>query len=151
MTAEVMAWVRDHAQLFQQLGVLSLLLLVVTLVALPLVVVMLPEDYFVREKRNLASRRRKHPVFWGVLSVFKNLVGLVLVLAGVVMLVLPGQGLVTILVGLAMTNFPGKYAIERRIAGRPAVGTTLNAIRRFGGRPPLLLPGVGDDRSPRDG
>ena len=133
-------WLQEHEQLFRQLGTVSLVLLVVTLVALPVVVVMLPEDYFVRQKRRPAHTTRKYPLFWGLVSIFKNLLGLILILAGLAMLVLPGQGLITILIGLALTNFPGKYVIERRIASRPAVGATLNKVRRLAGRAPLLMP-----------
>ena len=133
-------WFHSHQQLFQHLGAVSLILLVATLVALPVVVVMLPEDYFVRQKRRPAHSTRKYPLFWGLVSIFKNLLGLILILAGLVMLVLPGQGLITILIGLALTNFPGKYVIERRIASRPAVDATLNKVRRLAGRAPLLMP-----------
>jgi len=133
-------WLQEHEQLFRQLGTVSLVLLVVTLVVLPIVVVTLPDDYFIRDKRAPARRDRKYPIVWGALSVFKNLVGLILILAGLVMLVLPGQGLVTILIGLALTNFPGKYVIERRLASRPAVDATLNKVRRLAGRAPLLMP-----------
>ncbi len=140
MVADVTDWIQEHQQLFQQLGVFSLVMFVATLVALPIVVVMLPEDYFVRHKRQAAHSTRKHPLFWGLVSVFKNLLGLILIVAGLAMLVLPGQGLVTILIGLALTNFPGKYAMERRIASQPTVDETLNKVRRWAGRAPLLMP-----------
>jgi len=133
-------WVQSHTLIWQFLGSISLILVVVTMVALPLVIIKLPEDYFSREKREPARRARKHPLFWGFVTVLKNLLGLVLILAGIAMLVLPGQGILTILIGLAISNFPGKYALERRIAGRPAVGKTLNRIRRAAGRPPLVMP-----------
>ena len=74
------------------------------------------------------------------LSVLKNLLGILLILAGLVMLVLPGQGAITILIGLALTNFPGKYAIEHRIVCQPAVAKTLNRIRELGGAPPFEMP-----------
>lgn len=138
--AEVTNWLHDHQELMRQLGTISLILLVVTLVTLPIVVIKLPEDYFTRERREPASRTRKHPIFWTALSLVKNLLGLFLILAGLAMLVLPGQGMVTILMGLAMTNFPGKYKLERRIAGQPAVGKTLNRIRELAGRPRLEIP-----------
>ena len=133
-------FLENNEALLQQLGTVSLALLVITLVALPVVVAKLPVDYFTQERRESASRARKHPLFWGVVSLVKNLLGIVLMLAGLAMLVLPGQGAVTILIGLALTNFPGKYAIERRIASQPAVGKTLNRIRALAGQPPLRMP-----------
>jgi hypothetical protein len=133
-------WIAGHQALLQQLGIVSLVVLAITVVALPVVVIKLPENYFTAEKRGPASRTRKHPVLWAALSLLKNLLGIVLILAGLVMLVLPGQGAVTILIGLALTNFPGKYFLERRIVCRPGVCKTLNRIRELGGAPPLSLP-----------
>lgn len=140
MWEEILSWLTEHEELIGQLGTVSLVMLVLTIVALPFVVKKLPADYFVNEKREPAWHKRKHPLFWGLLTLAKNLLGIVMILAGIAMLVLPGQGAVTILVGLAITNFPWKYALERRIAAMPAVGATLNKIRELTGVPPLLLP-----------
>ena len=138
--AEVLDWLRSHEDLMQQLGTLSLILLLVTVVALPIVVAKLPQDYFDREKREPASSKRKNPFLWGIISLLKNVLGLFMILAGLVMLVLPGQGTVAILVGVALTNFPGKYKLERRIASQPAVLKTLNKIRELGGGTPFSIP-----------
>lgn len=140
MWPEIQAWLTEHQQLIEQIGNLSLVVLVVTIIALPLVVKQLPVDYFVSEKREPARGTRKHPMVWAVLSLLKNLVGLVMILAGIIMLVLPGQGTVTILIGLAISNFPGKYKLERRIACQPAIGATINKIRQLTGSPPLEFP-----------
>ena len=137
--AEIMEWFRSHEKLLHQLGTLSLILLLVTVVVLPIAVAKLPDDYFEREKREPASSKRKHPLLWGIISFLKNLLGLFMILAGVVMLVLPGQGTVAILVGVAMTNFPGKYKLQRRIASQPAVLKTLNKIRKIAGEPPFQV------------
>ena len=133
-------WLNEHQELVQRIGNASLIMLIVTVVALPLIVRQLPLDYFVSENREPAWHERKHPAFWGFVTLCKNVLGLLLILAGIAMLVLPGQGTVTILVGLAITNFPAKYKLERRIASQPAVGATLNKIRELTGAPPLLLP-----------
>jgi hypothetical protein len=134
------AWVVEHQTAFQTLGVLSLALLLVSLIVFPLVVVNLPADYFVRERRSPAHQTRRHPFLWAVLTVVKNLLGLGLIAAGIAMLVLPGQGILTILMGLALTNFPGKFALERRIFRRPAVNRALNRIRALAGKPELEVP-----------
>ena len=139
MLKEITAWLTEHQHLIQQIGNVSLIVLVITVVALPVVVMKLPVDYFVREKREPARRTRKRPFVWAVISLGKNLLGLLVILVGTVMLVLPGQGIVTILIGLAITNFPGKYALERRIASQPAVGAALNKLRKLTGRRPLLI------------
>ena len=67
----------------------------------------------------------------------KNLLGSVLMVAGVAMLVLPGQGVLTILVGFLLVDFPGKYPLERWLVSRRAIGAPLNWLRSRAGRAPL--------------
>jgi hypothetical protein len=138
--ADLVVWARGHQAFFEALGLLSLVLLVVSLVVFPLVVVNLPRDYFVRDRRDPARQIRRHPLLWAALTLLKNILGLGLLLAGIVMLVLPGQGVLTILMGLALTNFPGKFVLERKIVCHRAVGAALNRIRALSGRPRLDLP-----------
>ncbi|MFW2404857.1 MAG: PGPGW domain-containing protein [Gammaproteobacteria bacterium] len=145
MLNEITEWLTANQDLIQQIGNASLVMLVITVIALPIVVMKLPADYFISEKREPARQSRKHPLVWGVLTLVKNLLGLLLILVGIAMLVLPGQGTVTILIGLAISNFPGKYRLERRIASQPAVGATLNKIRELTGTPPLLMPEQGGE------
>lgn len=119
----------------------SLLLLLATLIAVPVVVTRLPADYFVRPaRREWRESLGQHAaaLFFGVL---KNLSGVVLVVLGVIMLVTPGQGLLTLLVGLLLMNFPGKDRFERWLVLRPGVLPALNWLRRRQGlkefaRPP---------------
>lgn len=139
MLDQITQWLTEHQELIQQVGNLSLIVLGITVLALPAVVKQLPEDYFVSESREPARETRKHPLVWAVVSFCKNLLGVFLILVGIAMLVLPGQGTVTILIGLAISNFPGKYKLERKIVSNPAVGTTLNKIRELTGAPPLLF------------
>ena len=132
--AELMGWVHDHQVLFQTLGLVSLAMFVVSLVVFPLVVANLPKNYFVRDRRDPAHQQRRHPVVWVSLTVVKNVFGFTLILAGIAMLVLPGQGILTILMGLALTNFPGKFTLERRLVRQPSVGKALNRIRKLAGK-----------------
>jgi hypothetical protein len=71
----------------------------------------------------------------------KNLLGLVLVFAGIIMSLpgVPGQGVLTILLGIMLLDFPGKRALETRIVGRPRVNSAVNALRARFGKPPLML------------
>ncbi len=141
---DIVSWVREYEALLGWLAGMSLLMFVVSLVAFPLVITFLPQDYFVRHHRDPARQTRRHPAVWLTLSILKNVLGTVLVLAGLAMLVLPGQGLLTILIGVMLANFPGKYALERRIISRPAVAKAVNRIRESAGRPPLEIPAEED-------
>ncbi len=140
LLASLRAWIEANGALLRWLGGASAALLVVTPAVLAIVVAKLPEDYFTQDRRDPAHRGRKYPVFWSVIAIAKNLLGVVLILAGLAMILLPGQGVLTILIGLALTNFPGKFALERRIVQRPSVSSALNRIRHLAGRPPLLIP-----------
>jgi UPF0716 family protein affecting phage T7 exclusion len=55
--------------------------------------------------------------------------GAVLLLAGVAMLILPGQGLLTLAIGLGLMNLPGKRSLIRHLIGRPRVLRTINQFR----------------------
>ena len=136
----IIEWVRDNQAIFQGLGLLSIGLLLVSLVVFPIVVANLPRDYFVRQERDPAHQTRRHPLLWFAVTVVKNIIGFALILAGIAMLVLPGQGILTILMGLALTNFPGKFTLERRLVSRPAVGRALNRLRALVGKDALDLP-----------
>ncbi len=84
---------------------------------------------------------RGHPVVrWGLRGL-KNALGVVLVLAGVAMLVLPGQGLLTLAAAMLLLDFPGKRRVERRVLGSPRVLGRVNALRRRFGKAAMLPPG----------
>lgn len=139
MTA-IQQWIQANEQLLQLLGSLSLILLALTLVALALVVITLPTNYFTRDHREPSSLAHPHPLPWRGLSLLKNLLGILFILLGIALLVLPGQGALTILIGLTMTNFPGKYRLERRMMRQRAINKTLNQIRKLANKPPLEIP-----------
>lgn len=119
---------------------LSLLGLVGTIVGMPWVVTRLPPDYFVRPQRVAWDASSGEPVFALVASVFKNILGFLLVLLGLILLLAPGQGLLTLFIGLMLMNFPGKYRIERWLVSRPGVLNGLNWLRRRRGHPPFDEP-----------
>ena len=137
---DLVCWIREYQVLFQTLGLASVALFVISLVVFPVVVAYLPMDYFVRDKRDPAHQKRRHPAIWVLLTVVKNIFGFVLILAGIAMLVLPGQGILTILMGVALANFPGKFTLERRLVRQPSVGRALNRIRSLARKDPLELP-----------
>jgi len=74
-----------------------------------------------------------------MLIMIKNLLGAIIVLAGIAMLVLPGQGIITILLGIFFMNFPGKYKLELWIIKRPAILKSINWIRAKANHSPLIL------------
>lgn len=119
---------------------LSLLLAVFTVLAVPWVVTLLPKDYFAREERRAWRPVAGETVFGPLIVLFKNLLGLLLILLGLIMLVTPGQGVLTLLIGLLLMDFPGKYRVERWLVLRPGVFRGLNWLRQKRGCPPFDSP-----------
>ena len=138
--AALLEWLEGHPWATGGLVGLSPLTFFGSLLALPWLVARLPGDYFLHDHRLHDYRGDRHPAFHGLVVVAKNTFGLVLVMAGLVMLVLPGQGLLTILVGLMLTNFPGKYQLEKRLVRNSTVMRALNWMRARWRRPPLQPP-----------
>ncbi len=118
----------------------SFLSLILVVALLPAIVLQLPEDYFVREKRQSAGPEKGHPVLIGILTLIKNLLGLLFIIAGVLMTVLPGQGLLTILIGMMLVNFPGKYRLEQVLIKQDLISQPLNSLRRKARRKPFKMP-----------
>jgi len=133
-------WFTAHQALVWWLSAVSLALLLVSPVVAMWFVTRLPRDYFVQEDRRALGSWDKHPAVRVVLLIAKSVLGVVLVLAGVVMLVVPGQGLLTIVAGLLLLEFPGKFRAERWLATRRGVWRSLNWLRKKAGRPELKSP-----------
>lgn len=100
----------------------------------------LPADYFdVRVPRKFLAHA--NPALRSIAVVLKNIVGFVLLLAGIAMLVLPGQGVLTILIGISLMDFPGKRELEARLIGERHVFSGVNKLRaRFDKAPFVLAP-----------
>jgi hypothetical protein len=121
---------------------LSVLAFVGTLVLIPVVVVRMPSDYFMRKGPPPDSWRGRHPVVRTMLHVAKNGLGASLVGVGIVLSVplVPGQGFATILIGLSLLDFPGKRGLELKLARQKPVLRAINWVRSRAARPPLVLP-----------
>ncbi len=133
MYEKILEFTVAHAATIFGLGLVSML---IGILSLPYLVARIPEDYF--------SHHRRHVLPDGIrawmIRMLKNLLGAVLLLAGLIMLFTPGQGLLTMLFGLMLMNYPGKYQLERWIISRPAVFKAVNFLRTRHGHPPLLPP-----------
>ena len=120
------------------LFLLSIVGFVGSVIAIPWILIRLPQDYFC-ESHPRTWLKDRHPVLRLIALALKNFVGWILLLGGIAMLVLPGQGLLTILIGVSLMDFPGKRAIERKLVSRPLVLQAINRIRERFDRPPLVI------------
>lgn len=108
-------------------------------IAAAIVVVRLPKDYFTRSDPKKRSGKGVGPL---LLKIGKNLLGVLLMIAGVVLLFpgIPGPGVVILMLGLVITDIPGKRKLMKAIARRPSVMKSMNRVRRRFGRPNLAAP-----------
>lgn len=128
-------WTRYQQELWW-LGIASAAMLVVSALLVPFLIARMPADFYAEDNH----RRRileDQPLLRIAFLAVKNLLGAALLLAGIAMLVLPGQGILTILAALALLNFPGKRRLELSILRRPAITKSINWLRRRAGRKAL--------------
>ncbi len=114
----------------------SMILILLSIVAIPVLLVRLPADYF--------TTRRKPPVKRGIVAMaiflLRNILATLLILTGLLMFLLPGPGLLVLLVGIATSTFAGKYYLERAIVRYRPVYDAVNWVRKSRGQPPILYP-----------
>jgi hypothetical protein len=105
------------------------------------VLMRLPEDYFLRAEQNAVEKGNRPPghIFSLVL---RNLVGVVIIVVGGILSLplVPGPGLILVILGLSLTSFPGKQTLKMKLLRAPLALGTVNWLRSKGGRPALLLP-----------
>lgn len=121
------------------LTALSAIMAIGSLFIMPLILCRLPADYFNNEKPNLFVRIRTATPLKSLVLIAKNISGFLLLLAGILMLFLPGQGLLTMLIGMVLMDFPGKFRLERKIIARSKVLTAINWLRTRRGYPAMIV------------
>lgn len=98
----------------------------------------IPADYFsstyVKE-----IKHDEHFTFRWAAFIVKNVVGFLLIIAGIVMIFTPGPGVPTILLGLMMMDVPGKRPLEAKLIQRPMVLSAVNELRSKYNKPPLIM------------
>ncbi|MBC7772410.1 MAG: hypothetical protein H7210_07945 [Pyrinomonadaceae bacterium] len=121
----MLEWLKQHPGLVVSGGI-SAVLFVAGILLMPRMVARLPEDFF--------SRKDRKPPLW------LNILGWLLIVAGVAMMILPGPGAVAILAGIVFADFPGKRRFLSWFLARGKVFQGLNSIRAKRGKPPLQKP-----------
>ncbi len=135
-----MNWIESNQAWLWWLFAASLAMFVVSPFLVGWLIVRLPTDYFSARQRKMLGSLEQHRVLRPVIVIVKNVVGMILVAAGVLMLFVPGQGVLTIAAGILLLDFPGKYRLERWLAARPTVWRSINWLRMRAGREPFARP-----------
>lgn len=135
----MLGWMNDHQPLLWSLGGASIAIFIASLFIIPAVIVRIRPDYFAHDTRPPPRWAHCTPMVRVLLHLLKNLLGAVLMVAGLMMLVLPGQGMLTLVIGFFLLDFPGKYRFECWLVSRRVVHRPLNWLRHRAGRVPLIV------------
>ena len=137
----IISWSSMNSDLLFLLGSLSIFILIISVFMMVLIISFLPEDYFKSENRNLISsvQNSRYPLLKLLVLITKNFFGILLLLSGILMLVLPGQGILTIITGLVFMDYPGKYKFERKLLRQKGVINSINWIRSCLSKPSLKV------------
>ena len=120
----------------------GLLFTVITIVAsyglIVIGMIKIPADYFSSTYVREINKDTHFSLRWAAF-IIKNIIGFILIIAGVVMIFTPGPGVPTILLGLIMMDIPGKRPLEAKLIQRPMVLSAVNDLRAKYNKPPLIM------------
>jgi len=136
---DTIRWASEHVALTLGLAALTVVVAAGSLWGVRWFLIHIPPDYFIGSRAPSERLKNWHPIARWAWLITKNILGALLVLAGVVMLFTPGQGILSLLLGITLLDFPGKVAVERWIVNRPHVLPLINRMRAKAGKPPLTF------------
>ncbi len=135
---EAFSYFLQNNQIFLYISGLSTIFFLLSLLGLSWLISIIPHNYFVDKKR-VSLIKVKNPLMWLPIIIIKNSIGLVLILFGILMLILPGQGVLTIITGLIFLDYPGKFRFERSLVRNKLILNSMNWIRRKLDKPDLII------------
>ncbi len=133
---ELLNWIQEHEVLLAVLGTSGFLLFIASLIAVPVIFAYMPEDYFMRVAQGFPKRKP----FRQFLHILKNIFGVLFMLCGLILLLLPGQGILMIIIGISLIDFPGKHQLQIHLIKLPKVRNSVQWIRTKVHHKPLILP-----------
>lgn len=131
----MLAWIEANQTMILWAAGFSVALFLATLIAAPIAIVRIPANYFESDQR----RRAEDGL---ALRIARNILGWLLIAAGLVMLVIPGPGVLVAVLGVALADFPGKYKAQRWLITRGSVLKRANTLRARYAKPPLKVDGA---------
>ena len=133
----LIVWFSNHPGILITLGVSSVFIFILSIAGISWFVAKIPDDYFLSTKRQRTKWGQEKPILRLLFLLVKNIVGIFLIFAGLLMIILPGQGFLTIVTGLLLINYPGKFKLEQKIVAMPSIFKALNWIRKKANKNPL--------------
>jgi len=140
----MITFIHSNETLFFWLMIASVIGLITSFVLIPWILIQIPSDYFSHEKRQKHQWGDYPPVIRLILLLMKNILGVIFIISGIIMLLIPGQGIITIIIGIILIDFPYKYKIEQWIISHPAILRSINQLRAKAKQSPIeRLSGLG--------
>jgi hypothetical protein len=139
---QIVFWMEANRGWLGWVGLGSVIMLLLSIIIVPILVVRMQPDYFLQNRNEELSMKRRHPLLRIGGKLLKNLAGGILVIGGILLSLplIPGQGLLTILIGLAVMDFPGKRRLELWLVKLRPVSWAIHKLRARADQPPLVLP-----------
>lgn len=138
LSTNMLEWITLDNSTLWWLVTVSIISFFGTLILVPVLIIRLPRDYFTATHRQSWSPwAHRHPVIRWAFLISKNILGIIFIILGLAMLLLPGQGILTLLIGIMFINFPGKYRLERKVVSIGPILRNINKLRARAGREPL--------------
>jgi len=134
-----MEFLKHYLPAIELLGFLSVITFIGSLIAIPLIIGRLPADYFILHRQVVEERHRRHPALAKLIFLARNIIGILLFLAGTAMLFLPGQGIITMLIGISFMDFPGKNRVVDYLVRQQKIAGAMNWMRRKQKKPPFAF------------
>lgn len=129
----------DYGDLITWVGVISSFCFFASLAIIPLVICRLHDDYFFHIHEH-SKNEDLHPLAFALLRLLRYLLGAILLVAGFLMLFLPGQGLLTMILGISLLDFPGKQQAVDKLLQIQSIQNSLNWIRKKGNKNTFTFP-----------
>lgn len=126
--------VNNSEYLLSLLAGLSVITFFVSIFCIPLIIARLPRDYFKNPQDVVAKQYTPASIAKVIFFFLRNIIGFLLLTAGIAMLFLPGQGIITMIVGIGVMSFPYKQYLLYRITRPASIQTTMNWIRKKTGK-----------------
>jgi len=124
----------NYHQYFVWVGIVSFVVFVASLLLTPILLGKIPRDYFIHTNQHKVEINHLGHL---IIVVIRSLVGFVLLIAGIIMLVTPGQGIISILLGLFLMEFPGKRKLELKLINHEPTFKALNWLRGKANKDPF--------------
>lgn len=129
-----------HGPLIKSLAAGSVVFFILTPVAVPFLIVLMPADALIRQRKSANRKTPLRTVLHLMWHAVKNLIGIALMALGVALLFLPGQGLLTLFAGILLADIPGRRTLLSRLLCTGKIRPAVDRLRARYGKKALLYP-----------